>query len=228
MAKATAQDLSQRTSDMARTLTWRNGEKEWSPFSEPEMRSRQERVRRHMAEHQIDACLFTSYHNISYYSGFLYCYFGRKYGSGARPRRRHRDRRRDRWRAALAASRCRHAHLHGLAPGQLLLRRAAANQNRAPARHRVRPCQPRPSTPARGGAAGRRVRRHRPAGDVDADDQVGRGDRPHQAKARGSATSAAQAVVRRHRGGRPRVRGRARLAPTRWSARSPRPSPSSS
>src|SRR3954451_20577275 len=78
MAKATAQDLSQRTSDMARTLTWRNGEKEWSPFSEPEMRSRQERVRRHMAEHQIDACLFTSYHNICYLSGFLYCYFGRK------------------------------------------------------------------------------------------------------------------------------------------------------
>ena len=80
MAKATAQDLSQRNSNMARTLTWHNGEKEWSPFSEQEMRSRQDRVRHHMAEHHIDACLFTSYHNICYLSGFLYCYFGRKYG----------------------------------------------------------------------------------------------------------------------------------------------------
>src|SRR5437867_1097579 len=80
MAKSSAGGLLQGSSDMTRTLTWHNGEKEWSPFSEQEMRSRQDSVRRHMAEHQIDACLFTSYHNICYLSGFLYCYFGRKYG----------------------------------------------------------------------------------------------------------------------------------------------------
>ena len=33
-----------------------------------------------MAENDIGACVFTSYHNINYYSGFLYCYFGRPYG----------------------------------------------------------------------------------------------------------------------------------------------------
>src|SRR5262249_58615473 len=77
MAKVAAGDLANRASDMARLVTWRNGEKEWSPFSEQEMRGRQDRVRHYMAEHRIDACLFTSYHNICYLSGFLYCYFGR-------------------------------------------------------------------------------------------------------------------------------------------------------
>jgi creatinase len=28
----------------------------------------------------VDACLFTSYHNICYFSGFLYCAFGRRFG----------------------------------------------------------------------------------------------------------------------------------------------------
>ena len=33
-----------------------------------------------MSKQDIDACLLTSYHNINYYSGFIYCYFGRFYG----------------------------------------------------------------------------------------------------------------------------------------------------
>jgi creatinase len=33
-----------------------------------------------MAAASIDAALFTSYHNICYLTGFLYCYFGRRYG----------------------------------------------------------------------------------------------------------------------------------------------------
>lgn len=33
-----------------------------------------------MEIHGIDACVFTSMHNIAYYSGFLYCSFGRPYG----------------------------------------------------------------------------------------------------------------------------------------------------
>ena len=66
--------------DMIRTTTWHNGEKSFSPFSAAEMERRQKAVRDWMAENAVDACLFTSYHCINYYSGFLYCYFGRKYG----------------------------------------------------------------------------------------------------------------------------------------------------
>jgi creatinase len=33
-----------------------------------------------MAAEGIDAALFTSYHNINYFSDFLYCYFGRSFG----------------------------------------------------------------------------------------------------------------------------------------------------
>jgi creatinase len=65
---------------MARVLTWHNGEKSWKPFSDAEMTRRQSLLRAYIAEHDIDACLLTSYHNICYFSGFLYCYFGRRYG----------------------------------------------------------------------------------------------------------------------------------------------------
>jgi creatinase len=66
--------------DMIRIYEMNNGEKAFLPFSRQEMDSRQDKLRGLMAERDIDACLFTSYHNICYYSGFLYCYFGRKYG----------------------------------------------------------------------------------------------------------------------------------------------------
>ncbi|UCI22735.1 M24 family metallopeptidase (plasmid) [Mesorhizobium sp. B2-1-8] len=68
------------TDDMLHVMAWHNGEKEYSPFSEAEMKRRQNDVRRWMAENSVDAVLFTSYHCINYYSGWLYCYFGRKYG----------------------------------------------------------------------------------------------------------------------------------------------------
>ena len=32
-----------------------------------------------MQEKGVDACVLTSMHNVSYYSGFLYCAFGRPY-----------------------------------------------------------------------------------------------------------------------------------------------------
>ena len=60
--------------------TIRNGEKARPTFSPEEMRRRLAALRAHMAERQIDACLFTSYHNINYFSDFLYCSFGRSYG----------------------------------------------------------------------------------------------------------------------------------------------------
>ena len=66
--------------DMSRLEMWHHGEKEFSPFSEAEMMRRQNDVRGWMVENDVDACLFTSYHCINYYAGFLYCYFGRKYG----------------------------------------------------------------------------------------------------------------------------------------------------
>lgn len=69
-----------RSTDMARLLTWHNGEKSWRPFSDAEMERRQGLLRRYSADNRIDACLLTSYHNICYFSGFLYCYFGRRYG----------------------------------------------------------------------------------------------------------------------------------------------------
>lgn len=68
------------STEMDRLVTWHNGEKEHSPFSDVEMARRQDAVRGWMAENNVDACLFTSHHCINYYSGFLYCYFGRKYG----------------------------------------------------------------------------------------------------------------------------------------------------
>jgi creatinase len=57
-----------------------NGDKVKPTFSANEMSSRLGKLRKYMADKGIDACLFTSYHNINYYSDFLYCYFGRAYG----------------------------------------------------------------------------------------------------------------------------------------------------
>ena len=68
------------TDDMLHVFQWKNGDKEYSPFSASEMDRRQNAMRTHLAAKAIDAAVFTSYHGICYYSGFLYCYFGRKYG----------------------------------------------------------------------------------------------------------------------------------------------------
>ncbi len=65
--------------DLQHIVKWHNGEKVFSPFSSAEMERRQNDIRTWMAGNDVDAALFTSYHCINYYSGFLYCYFGRKY-----------------------------------------------------------------------------------------------------------------------------------------------------
>ena len=57
-----------------------NGEKVVGTFSEKEMRSRLDSLRTVMSDMEIDSVLFTSIHNINYYSDFLYCSFGRPYG----------------------------------------------------------------------------------------------------------------------------------------------------
>ena len=65
---------------MPRLATWRGGDKVYRPFSDAEMRRRQDALRNWMAAHDVDAALFTSYHCINYYSGWLYCGFGRRFG----------------------------------------------------------------------------------------------------------------------------------------------------
>lgn len=57
-----------------------NGEKAALPFERSEYETRLKKLRQVMAERDVPAVLFTSMHNIAYYSGFLYCSFGRPYG----------------------------------------------------------------------------------------------------------------------------------------------------
>ena len=57
-----------------------DGGKAKLPFSSSEYERRLAALRAAMATTDIDAVLFTSMHNIAYYSGFLYCSFGRPYG----------------------------------------------------------------------------------------------------------------------------------------------------
>lgn len=49
------------------------------PFAEAEYESRLTGLRKIMASLGVDACVLTSMHNVAYYSGFLYCSFGRPY-----------------------------------------------------------------------------------------------------------------------------------------------------
>lgn len=58
----------------------RNGQKVKHTFSEAEYKNRQSKLRKAMGERSIDTALFTSYHNINYFTDFLYCSFGRPFG----------------------------------------------------------------------------------------------------------------------------------------------------
>ncbi|KQB96484.1 creatininase [Loktanella sp. 1ANDIMAR09] len=49
------------------------------PFAPSEYDARLALLRTDMANAGVDACVFSSMHNIAYYSGFLYCSFGRPY-----------------------------------------------------------------------------------------------------------------------------------------------------
>ena len=61
-------------------FTSHNGEKAPLPFSKAEYNTRLARLRAVMAARDIPVVLLTSMQNIAYYSGFLYCSFGRAYG----------------------------------------------------------------------------------------------------------------------------------------------------
>ncbi|WP_283966580.1 aminopeptidase P family protein [Tritonibacter sp. AK171] len=57
-----------------------NGEKAPLQFAVAEYEARIAHLRSIMSELGVEAAVFTSMHNISYYSGFTYCSFGRPYG----------------------------------------------------------------------------------------------------------------------------------------------------
>jgi len=67
------------TIDRPQMYRFHQGEK-ILPFASEEYDARLAGLRARMADAGVDACVFTSMHNISYYSGFLYCAFGRPYG----------------------------------------------------------------------------------------------------------------------------------------------------
>jgi len=56
-----------------------NGPKATLPFSDKEYENRLTGLRKKISENNIDAVILTSMQNIAYYSGFLYCSFGRPY-----------------------------------------------------------------------------------------------------------------------------------------------------
>jgi creatinase len=60
-------------------FTRHDGGKAPLPFSDSEYESRLSGLRAIMAARDIQAVVLTSMHNIAYYSGFLYCAFGRPY-----------------------------------------------------------------------------------------------------------------------------------------------------
>ncbi len=60
-------------------LRFHNGEQARLQFSDEEYSQRLAGLRQIMLEQGIDAVVMTSMHNIAYYSGFLYCAFGRPY-----------------------------------------------------------------------------------------------------------------------------------------------------
>ncbi|AXI48362.1 creatininase [Sulfitobacter sp. SK012] len=68
------------TTSRADMYRYHNGEKSTLPFEAAEYEARLEELRERMDAAGVAAAVFTSMHNIAYYSGFLYCSFGRPYG----------------------------------------------------------------------------------------------------------------------------------------------------
>jgi len=58
----------------------KNGTKAKLPFSDSEYKSRQEKLKKIMNKNNLDMIILTSMHNVAYYTGFIYCSFGRPYG----------------------------------------------------------------------------------------------------------------------------------------------------
>ena len=61
-------------------FTFKNGEKAKLPFSNQEYNERVSKLRSIMDKDNLDMIILTSMHNVAYYTGFIYCSFGRPYG----------------------------------------------------------------------------------------------------------------------------------------------------
>lgn len=66
--------------DRPQSFICHNGEKAPLPFSEAEYERRIATLRAIMVDADVPVVVLTSMHNIAYYSGFLYCSFGRPFG----------------------------------------------------------------------------------------------------------------------------------------------------
>ena len=66
--------------NMSDLIRLRNGQQVQNTFSAQEYANRIANLRGSMRDAGVSAILFTSYHNINYYSDFLYCSFGRFFG----------------------------------------------------------------------------------------------------------------------------------------------------
>ena len=58
----------------------KNGDKVKLPFTDKEYQRRLNNLRTIMSKNNLDMIILTSMHNIAYYTGFIYCSFGRPYG----------------------------------------------------------------------------------------------------------------------------------------------------
>ena len=61
-------------------FTLNNGKKAKLPFTDKEYNQRLNKLRTIMDKKNLDMVILTSMHNIAYYTGFIYCSFGRSYG----------------------------------------------------------------------------------------------------------------------------------------------------
>lgn len=61
-------------------FTLKNGEKAKLPFSKKEYNQRLSDLRSVMDKKNLKMIILTSMHNVAYYTGFIYCSFGRPYG----------------------------------------------------------------------------------------------------------------------------------------------------
>ncbi len=73
--------MSALPSNRPQYFQFHNGEKSALPFSENEYQNRLSGLQAFMQSKQIDVVVLTSMHNVAYYTGFLYCAFGRPYAA---------------------------------------------------------------------------------------------------------------------------------------------------
>ena len=73
--------MSKLTNNRPDYFQFHNGEKATLPFSENEYKVRLAGLQSHMQSEGIDVVVLSSMHNVAYYTGFLYCAFGRPYAA---------------------------------------------------------------------------------------------------------------------------------------------------